>query len=135
MAASHGTQRRYVEGCRCDECKEAHRVSARGYRERRANGLTRPATVFAIPSGVVSEPAGPGPVELGAATEIGELAAEACPGLTQTALALARILDNPKAVSTQPAAARQLVAMLGMLSRRSHRRGKLGVVKSMTADG
>jgi hypothetical protein len=33
------------------------------------------------------------------------------------------------------AAARQLVAMLGMLSRRSHRRGKLGVVKSMTADG
>ena len=52
------------------------------------------------------------------------------PGLAQTALA--RILDNPRAVSSQPAAARQLVAILSMLSRRSHRRAKLGVVKSMT---
>lgn len=54
------------------------------------------------------------------------------PGLPAAAVAPARIMDNPRAVSTQPAAARQLVAILAMLSRGSQRRGKLASVKSMT---
>jgi hypothetical protein len=37
-----------------------------------------------------------------------------------------------RAVSSQPAAAKQLVAIPGLLSRRSHRRAKLAVVRSMT---
>jgi hypothetical protein len=55
------------------------------------------------------------------------------PGLTATALALAAILDDRQHVATQPAAARQLVAILGILSKRAHRHGRLAVVKSMTA--
>jgi hypothetical protein len=26
MAAKHGTRRRYVEGCRCEDCTEANRL-------------------------------------------------------------------------------------------------------------
>jgi hypothetical protein len=54
------------------------------------------------------------------------------PGLVAAALALAAILDEPQHVAVQPAAARQLVAILGTLSKRTQRRGKLAVVKSMT---
>jgi hypothetical protein len=54
-----------------------------------------------------------GSVESGVAAETDGLAAQARPGLAQVALALARIMDNPRAVATQPAAARQLVAILG----------------------
>jgi hypothetical protein len=54
------------------------------------------------------------------------------PGLTAVALALAAILDDSKHVPTQPAAARQLAAILGTLSKRTQPRGKLAVVKSMT---
>lgn len=53
-------------------------------------------------------------------------------GLTAVALALAEIPDDPRHVATQPAAARQLVAILGTLSKRTQRRGKLALVKSMT---
>jgi hypothetical protein len=68
--------------------------------------------------------------ELGAAP-----AAAQRPGLAAAALALAAILDDSKHVPTQPAAARQLVAILSTLSKRAQRRGKLAVVKSMTASG
>ena len=33
---SHGNQRAYLKGCRCDECKEFKRSSMRSYRTRRA---------------------------------------------------------------------------------------------------
>jgi hypothetical protein len=46
---------------------------------------------------------------------------------------MARILDNPLAVRKQPAAAGQLFAILATLGKGSHRRGKLAVVKAMTA--
>jgi hypothetical protein len=54
--------------------------------------------------------------------------------LAATALALARILDNPKAISTQPAAAAKLAALLEKLRSASalSGRGKLAVIKSMT---
>jgi hypothetical protein len=132
MAAKHGTQRRYVEGCRCEDCREAHRVSAREYRERRANGLSRPTSVVVVPPVVESD--GPGPVEVGVQEEISGSAAEARPGLAQAALAMARILDNPKAVNQQTAAAKVLASLLDKLHSASARgrRGKLAVVKSMT---
>ena len=49
---------------------------------------------------VVLSPVGPGPVESGVQEEIQGLASEARPGLAQAALALARVLDNPKAASS-----------------------------------
>jgi hypothetical protein len=54
------------------------------------------------------------------------------PGPAATALALAAILDNPRHVPTQPAAARQLVAILDQLSKRTHRSGRLAVVRAMS---
>jgi hypothetical protein len=65
--------------------------------------------------------------ELGAAPAAAER-----PGLAAAALALAAILDDPQHVAVQPAAARQLVAILGTFSKRTQRRGKREVVKSMT---
>ena len=56
------------------------------------------------------------------------------PGVAQIALALARILDSPKAVSSQPAAAKVLAALLDKLRAASARgsRGCLAVVRTMT---
>jgi hypothetical protein len=61
--------------------------------------------------------------------------ADARPALVQTALALARIMDNPKATNQQPAAAKVPAAMLEKLHSASARgrRGNLSVVKSMTS--
>jgi len=62
------------------------------------------------------------------------LVTEARPGVAQAALALARILDNPNAVSSQPAAAKALAAPLDKLRSASARgsRGCLAVVRTMT---
>ena len=65
--------------------------------------------------------------ELGAAPAAAER-----PGLTAVALPLAAILDDHQHVAVQPAAARQLVTILGTLSKRPQHREKLAVVKSMT---
>jgi len=72
-------------------------------------------------------------VEVAVSEEIDGLASQARPGLAHAALALARILDNPKAVNQQPAAAKVLVSMLGKLRSASPagRRG-LAVVRQMT---
>lgn len=56
-------------------------------------------------------PASPGPVEVGVEEELARLT-EACPGLAQVALALARLMDDPRAVNQQPAAAKVLASML-----------------------
>jgi hypothetical protein len=44
----------------------------------------------------------PGPVELAVAEEIDGLASEARPGLAQAALALARVMDNQRAINQHP---------------------------------
>jgi hypothetical protein len=120
MAARHGTRRRYIEGCRCEDCTEANRLY---FRQRRAAGNA--------PVAVVSPPAGmsePGPVE----AELAGL--EARPGLAQVALAMARLLDNPRAVSSQPAAAKVLTSLLDKLRSASapNHRGRLRVVRAMS---
>ncbi|HSS23876.1 MAG TPA: hypothetical protein VLL82_05625 [Mycobacterium sp.] len=78
-----------------------------------------------------------GPVESGVAAEISDLAAEIRPGLAQAALALARILDNPRAVNQQPAAAKALAGLLDKLrSASAHgRRGGLALVRAMAEKG
>ena len=83
------------------------------------------------------ERTGPGPVESGVEAEISGLAAKARPGRAQAALALARILDNPKAVNRQPAATKVLAAMLHKLrsTAAQGRRGRLAVVRTLTERG
>ena len=75
----------------------------------------------------------PGPVESGVQAEIAGLD-EQRPGLAQAALALARLLDNPRAVSTYPAAAKVLASLLDKLHQSSAggHRGSLSLVRSMT---
>jgi hypothetical protein len=72
MTIKHGTDRRYSDGCRCDECREAHKLKARKRRDRKRRGLTRPALLTAVMS---MESSGPGPVELDVETELAGLAA------------------------------------------------------------
>jgi hypothetical protein len=62
---------------------------------------------------------------------------EARPGLVAIALAMARILDNPKAVNQQPAAAKVLASLLDKLcqSAARGRRGHLALVRTMTEKG
>ena len=90
MAARHGTRRRYNEGCRCEDCTAANAAYQQRYGQRPLTGVAN-----ATPA-----PYGPaGPVESGVEAEIAGHA-EARPGLTQAAFALARLLDNQRAVST-----------------------------------
>lgn len=121
-------RRGYNDGCRCDDCKDVQRLYQQRYRERRQP----PPPV----GNLATAASGPGPVELAVEAEIGELAG-ARPGLAQIALALARVLDNPKAVSSQPAAATVLAALLDELrSASAHgRRGGLALVRTMTEKG
>jgi hypothetical protein len=44
----HSTRSGYLAGCRCTGCKEAQRTYQQRYRERKANGTTRPCGVLAI---------------------------------------------------------------------------------------
>ena len=62
---------------------------------------------------------------------------QACRLTAAAALALARVLDNPKAVSSQPAAAKVLAVLLDKLRSASARgrRGHLTVVRTKTEKG
>jgi hypothetical protein len=75
-----------------------------------------------------------GRVESAVQMEIEALGASARPGLAEAAVALARIMDNPKAVSTQPAAAGKLSDILEQLRKNSAgKKSKLASVRAMTS--
>jgi hypothetical protein len=115
-------------------CKAAEREYQRN-RYRRQHGLPvdppDPSTPSAVDSPPVSSHDGSVVAAVRDELDAAQAAAER-PGLTAVAIALAAILDDPQHVPTQPAAARQLAAILGTLSKPTQRRGKLAVVKSMT---
>jgi hypothetical protein len=81
------------------------------------------------------QPSKSGPVESGVTAEISGLAAEARPGLAQAALAMARVLGNPKALNQQPAAAKVLAGLLERLRASSvrGRRGGPALVRAMSS--
>jgi hypothetical protein len=128
MAAKHGTRHRYNDGCRCEDCTAANAAYQQKYRERRV--------IVPLSAPVTPQTFEPGPVEAGVEEEIAGLA-EARPGLAQAALAIARILDSPRAVSSQPAAAKVLAGLLDKLRSASGggRRGRLALVRTMTEKG
>jgi hypothetical protein len=136
LMAKHGTRSRYLADCRCAECKEAQRLYQQRYRERKANGLTRPLSPVVVAELPPAElqPAGPGPVEVAVESELGGLpAAQVRPSLAAIALAMARILDG-RVPTPKPAAAKALVSALDALHKSSAqgRRGNLALVKEMT---
>jgi hypothetical protein len=126
MEVRHGTRRRYNEGCRCAECTAANTAYQQRYRQR-------PSAFVPLSPPVTPQPAEPGPVEAAVESEIAGLY-EVRPGLAQSALAMARILDNSKAVNQAPAAAKVLATLLDKLSSAStpSRRGGLALVRTMT---
>jgi hypothetical protein len=127
MAERHGTRRRYNEGCHCEDCTGANTAYQQRYRQRHT---------AVVPLSVPVTSPSSGPVEVGVEAEIAGLA-ESRPGLAQIALALARIMDNPKAVNQQPAAAKVLAVMLDKLRSASAygRRRGLALVRTMTEKG
>jgi len=133
MTLEHG-RTRYTRGCRCGVCKGAERDYQRNrYRRQRGLPVDPPAPwkPTVVNSSSISSPEGR--VVAAVRDELGAAPAAAKrPGLTAVALALAAILDDSTHVRTQPAAARQLAAILGTLSKPTQPRGKLAVVKSMT---
>lgn len=135
MAAKHGTRRCYIDGCRCDPCTEANRIYKREYRQRRAAGVApRPGVPIASVTVIQPETRGAGPVESAVELEIeGLVQAEVRPGLTAAALALARLLDDPKAVNQKPAAAGKLAELLDKLHKGADaRKSRLASVRAMT---
>ena len=138
MAAKHGTPRCYREGCRCDDCRVAMREYNADLRKRRAEGgPITPGKVVSLPtvSSANVQAAGPGPVEAGVQAEIEGLQQTLDrPGVAQMALALARILDDPRAKSQQPAAAANLANLLDKLHKGADaKKSKLAAVRSMTS--
>jgi len=133
MALQHG-RTRYTRGCRYAVCKSAERDYQRN-RYRRQRGLPGdwpdPPRLNVIDAPAISSHDGSVVAAVRAELD-GSAGAVERPGLAAVAIALAEILDDPRHVPTQPAAARQLATILDVLSRRSHRRGKLAAVKSMT---
>jgi hypothetical protein len=85
----------------------------------------------------VGEMGPPGPVEAGVQSEISELAAEVRPGVAQAALALAGLMDNPRAINQHAAAAGKLASLLDKLASVSARgrRGNLALVRQMSESG
>ncbi|WP_253900648.1 hypothetical protein [Mycobacterium asiaticum] len=78
----------------------------------------------------------PGAVETAVGAEIDGLG-DARPGIAQTALALARLMDDPKSRNQQPAAAKVLVVLLDKLRTAAvqGRRGRLAAVRTLTEKG
>lgn len=143
-----GTRADYTRGHRCEQCKRAEAEYRKQLRSRQRGeigliagsgtpglSLVTSFTHNALASGnafthlanTATAPANSpdvvaGGVEAGVQAEIEALGSHR-PGLAAAELARARIMDNPTATSSQPAAARQLVAILGMLSKCAQRRG------------
>jgi hypothetical protein len=136
MTLDHG-RTRYTRGCRCDVCRAAERDYQRN-RYRRQRGLSVDPPDPPKPNVVESQPISShdGCVVAAVRAELGAAPAAAeRPGLTAVALALAAILDDPKHVPTQPAAAKVLVSLLDKLQSVSARgdRGQLALVRTMTS--
>lgn len=108
---------RYRAGCRCDVCKAANRDYMREYRKQRRGfsdaSLDTNASVTVLPAPPVVEGV-PGPVEQAIIDRCtsGDLvsSAQRMPELVASCRALARVLDDPKQVTTMPSAHRQLMA-------------------------
>ena len=61
MAAKHGTQSRYTQGCRCVGCVEAHKLYQRDYRrQRKASGAVTPRASVIVESAQVQKRPGLG---------------------------------------------------------------------------
>lgn len=125
----------YRQGCRCPICTAGKRDSMRAYRARK-RGLGEPppqpgssVTALPAPAAEVDEP---GPIEASVLEEAARLSAAARrPVTVQTALALARSLDDRRLATSHASLARQLSAT--MTSLREASAGRSGNLASVAA--
>ena len=132
--ADHG-RRRYQQGCRCDQCRLAEAEYQKRNRQRRAAKALK--AVQDQPESDDTEPsedaAGPVSVVAAVALEVDGLAGvDGKPGLVATALAMAKILDNPVAIAQHPAAAARLMDLMSDLRKGGKKQhGKLAAARDM----
>lgn len=130
----------YNSGCRCEACRLA---ASEGRRERRRLARESVGEFPTDRTSLVSIPINNASTSVDAdmsvvAAVLEEISAweGSRPGVAAAAKAMAAILDNPKAVSTKPQAAKVLISLLDKLQKASTtRRGKLAVVRTMTRKG
>ena len=124
----HGRGRYRRRGCRCAVCMEANKLYMRELRARK-RGLT---PVPPVEAPTVAEAAGPVVAAVRAdIAALGDLTGYR--SLAAGAVAMARILDDPRQVTTQPSAAKQLTSLLEVLRREAAPRpGRLRAVQAMT---
>jgi hypothetical protein len=132
----HGTRSKYTHGCRCAPCVAANTAYGQLQRKRR-NKRASLASVSSLPGQSAAhqgQTLATGRVESSVIAELAALNSPAkWPGLAESALAMARILDNIEFSTTHPSAGRQLTAMLTKLHDASAGRvGKLARVASMS---
>lgn len=125
---SHG-RRGYRQGCRCDQCKSAESKYQRDLKRRKQYGDL--ASVAEFPA---SDPVSPvDSVEAAVRAEVEGLSSPR-QGLVAAAIALAKVLDDPRATSTKPAAAGKLADMLESLRKSGdQKKSKLTAIRSMTS--
>jgi hypothetical protein len=138
----HGKRKGYQAGCRCDLCKDAEadyrREHRRLCRERVGDGSGAPAAGLSLVTndGPVTPTCGDAPgysVVEGVLAEIELFGGSKRPALENAALALAAVLDNPKATATKPAAAAKLADLLEQMRRGADQKeSRLAKVRSMT---
>jgi len=134
MAAKHGTRHPYNDGCRCDECRGANAAYRQRYRQRQRS-------LSPVPNGTPAANAAPEPTVPAPSSRVSRKRSAVqvlrrAPAW-QAALAMARILDDSKAVNQQPAAAKVLASLLDKLrsAQARNRRGRLAVVRTMSDKG
>ena len=130
----------YNGGCRSEACRLAASVARRERRRLAREAVGESPGLDTDRTRLVSMPMDNAPTsaDAGSSVEAAVLAeVEALdstrPALVAAAIAMARVLDNPKAVSSQPPAAGQLVSILNQL-RKSAAGGKpkLASVRQMS---
>jgi hypothetical protein len=125
----HGRTRYRRHGCRCDVCKEANKVYMRELRARH-RGLTALPADETPPTGDAAD----GPAVAAVRADLAALGdLTGCQALAAAAVAMARILDDRRLVTTQPSAAKQLASLMAVLHRQAApRSGRLALVQAMT---
>jgi hypothetical protein len=151
-AIEHGIRKGYKSGCRCDQCKCAEATYQRELKQRKqespgpADNQVLPAVRLAsvsnnpVTSGNTAlnmYSTSPEPAETSAVAavmaEIRDLS-DPRPGLVAIALEMARVLDDPKAITSKAPAAGRLTDVLDRLSKGvDKRRSRLSTVRSMTS--
>jgi hypothetical protein len=132
--ASHG-RRGYRQGCRCEQCKLAEREYQQDLKRRKADSEPESGN-----AGLAFLPGGRGSVEVvGPRVAAFRLAMESLngdkvPDLVAAAESLCEVLDNPKALSTRPAAAAKFAELMGQIRKSGDvKKSKLSSIRSMTS--